>query len=99
MSPRDTTHRDQARQLLGELEALLKAQSDATVTAPLVEAIGPLQQAITAFHMEAIRFRMFTLGRRLHERESDLPPEARTIFDAVRATLELAGFHTRSVSN
>ncbi len=99
MSTESESHREQARQLLGELATLLDAHPDRAVSAPLIEAIEPLQQAIAAFHMEAIRFRMFTLGRHLHEREAQLPPEARTIFDAVRATLELAGFQTRSVSH
>ena len=62
----------------------------------LVEAAEALRRAVAAFHMEAIRFRMFTVDRLLKVVGDDR--EIRARFDAVREALETAGFHTRSHS-
>jgi hypothetical protein len=60
----------------------------------LVEAGEALRRAVAAFHMEAIRFRMFSVDRLLKVVGDDA--SARAAFDDVRHALETAGFHTRS---
>lgn len=59
----------------------------------LVTTTEALRRAVDAFHMEAIRFRMYTVDRMLATQGD---PECRRLFDDVRHTLEAAGFHTRS---
>jgi hypothetical protein len=87
-----------AQQQLANLMELLRGHPDPERVTPLIELCGHLDRAIGSFHMEAIRFRMFTLGRKMHELETELPSQARTLYDAVRGSLEAAGFHTRSVA-
>ncbi len=53
-----------------------------------------LERAIQAFHLEAIRFRMYSLDRLL--KTAGLPAELTTTFERVRHELEAAGFSTRS---
>lgn len=53
-----------------------------------------LRDAVAAFHMEAIRFRMFSVDRLLRVEGSDGP--IRQTFEDLRDALETAGFHTRS---
>lgn len=60
----------------------------------LLEAADALRRAVAAFHMEAIRFRMFTVDRLL--RQIDEAGICRQEFDELRRELEAAGFHTRS---
>ena len=62
----------------------------------LLAECAALTIAIRAFHMEAIRFRMFNVDRALTRGALALPDEARTTFAEVRRHLEAAGFHTRS---
>ena len=59
-----------------------------------IEECEALITAVRAFHMEAIRFRMYNVDRRLTS--LDAPAEARTAFTDARHELEEAGFHTRS---
>lgn len=76
--------------LLAHLTALpASAERDA-----LVAEGQSLATAIKAFHMEAIRFRMYNVERRLSGLEA--PAEARAAFADIRRELEAAGFHTRS---
>ncbi|ODS53170.1 MAG: hypothetical protein ABS36_14645 [Acidobacteria bacterium SCN 69-37] len=60
----------------------------------IVEETQALRRAVAAFHMEAIRFRMYSVDRLLRI-EGDEGP-VRQMFEDVRRTLEEAGFHTRS---
>jgi hypothetical protein len=60
----------------------------------LLEAAEALRRAVAAFHMEAIRFRMFTVDRLL--RQIDVAGGCRPTFDELRRELEAVGFHTRS---
>lgn len=60
----------------------------------ILEEAQALRRAVAAFHMEAIRFRMFSVDRLLRI-EGDEGP-VRQMFDELRNTLEQAGFHTRS---
>lgn len=62
--------------------------------ARLVEEAEALRRAVAAFHMEAIRFRMHSVDRLLHQVGDDA--QTRAAFDEVRSALEAAGFHTRS---
>lgn len=59
----------------------------------LVEESEALRRAVAAFHMEAIRFRMYSVDRLL-KRVGD--SGTTKLFDDLRHLLEAAGFHTRS---
>ena len=78
---------------LDDLLPLVKGLPASTNSNELVESAEALRRAVAAFHMEAIRFRMFTVERLLK-----MTGDARCIavFDDVRHELETAGFHTRS---
>lgn len=60
----------------------------------LIETSDALRRAVSAFHMEAIRFRMYSVDRLIRSSGDD--PSLRTAFDDIRLALETAGFHTRS---
>jgi hypothetical protein len=81
---------------LAQIDALIP-QLDALPAGPerdeIVEEAQALRRAIAAFHMEAIRFRMFNVERLLL-RSGDNAAQA--VFDQLRHELEAAGFHTRS---
>lgn len=78
---------------LDELLAVLKALPTVEVKEELVETAEALRRAVAAFHMEAIRFRMYSVERLLRHVPDT---KAQTTFEAVRHELETAGFHTRS---
>ena len=78
---------------LDDLLPLVKGLPASTNTEELVESAEALRRAVAAFHMEAIRFRMFTVERLL-KTTSDAGCLA--AFADVRHELETAGFHTRS---
>ena len=60
----------------------------------LLEEADALRRAIAAFHMEAIRFRIYAVDRLI--RLGGDAQEARRLLEDVRHALETAGFHTRS---
>lgn len=62
--------------------------------ARIVEEAEALQRAVAAFHLEAIRFRIYNVDRALQK----LAPDAAILaaLEDVRHALEAAGFHTRS---
>jgi hypothetical protein len=60
-----------------------------------IEECAALERAIDAFHMEAIRFRMYTLGRHFETHRAALPAEAATLLEEARTALQAAGFQTR----
>jgi hypothetical protein len=62
----------------------------------LTEDLQALRRAVAAFHMEGIRFRMYSVDRDL-KANGDLP-EPRHLYEELRQSLEEAGFHTRSHS-
>jgi len=62
--------------------------------AEIVQTADALRRAVAAFHMEAIRFRMFSVDRLLKAAGDDV--RCRRLFDELRVELENAGFHTRS---
>ena len=94
------TERQQARAGLAALVAGIKTLPEIegrdTLIEALVQEIEALDRAIGAFHMEAIRFRMYTVDRRLQRLSGGTPETLRRTFNEVRAALEAAGFHTRS---
>jgi hypothetical protein len=82
---------------LVKLDALLAALHSLPATdhkAELIETAEALRRAVAAFHMEAIRFRMFGVDRLLRMSGDD--SASRRVFDELRHELETAGFHTRS---
>lgn len=78
---------------LDDLLPLVKGLPSSTNTEELVESTEALRRAVAAFHMEAIRFRMFTVERLL---KVNGDAGCLAAFDDVRHELETAGFHTRS---
>jgi hypothetical protein len=78
---------------LDDLLPLVKSMPPSTNREELVDSTEALRRAVAAFHMEAIRFRMFTVERLLK-----MTGDTRCLaaFAAVRHELETAGFHTRS---
>ena len=79
---------------LDVLLPLLKALPASADQASLVEETEALRRAVSAFHMEAIRFRMHNVERLL--KAAITPGPATEAFDDLRHALEAAGFHTRS---
>ena len=90
MSDRTAASLAKADALLAHLRASAASSSQAT----LIEEAESLRRAIAAFHMEAIRFRMYSVDR-IIKQEGD-ETERRRLFDDLRHELETAGFHTRS---
>lgn len=78
---------------LDDLLPLVKGLPSSANTEELVESAEALRRAVAAFHMEAIRFRMFTVERLL---KGTTDARCLAAFNDVRHELETAGFHTRS---
>ncbi|RZP30104.1 hypothetical protein EVA25_00210 [bacterium] len=92
-----TSEDDRARavQHLEELLKVLKNSENATEITPLAEECESLITAVKAFHMEAIRFRMYNLRRQLTGDEQLVPSEATELFSNAQEALEAAGFQTK----
>src|SRR5689334_5945966 len=78
---------------LDDLLAALAPMPSSAAKDELIETAGALRRAVAAFHMEAIRFRMYSVERLLRTANA---PQCTPLFEAVRHELEAAGFHTRS---
>jgi hypothetical protein len=78
---------------LDELLPLLRALPAGPESSTLVETAEALRRAVAAFHMEAIRFRMYSVDRLLGRLGH---ADCSRVFADVRHALETAGFHTRS---
>lgn len=92
-----TEDRQAAQRRLNDLLTIVRgmpAQTDQL--ARLVEEAEALDRAISAFHLEGIRFRIYNVDRLVQHPPVPLPPDAVTIVADVRKHLEAAGFHTRS---
>jgi hypothetical protein len=85
-----TEHREAALAHVKKLRGQLAAHQ-APEAGELAEH---LERAIQAFHLEAIRFRMYSLDRLL--KSASLPAALTETFEQVRHELEAAGFATRS---
>lgn len=81
-------------EILDRLLAAIEALPEGIHRERLLEEGQALRRAVAAFHMEAIRFRMFSVDRLLRI-EDDRGP-IREMFEQLRGALETAGFHTRS---
>jgi hypothetical protein len=81
---------------LDELSPLLDKLPKSPAVETLTDDMQALRRAVAAFHMEAIRFRMFNVDRGLKLLGD--PPDTRRLYEALRDALETAGFHTRSHS-
>jgi len=79
---------------LDELLPLVKDLPPSQEHDQLVGETEALQRAVGAFHMEAIRFRMYSVDRLIKSLGD--PTEVRRTFEELRHALESAGFHTRS---
>lgn len=80
--------------VLDELLPALRAQAQGEHREQLVEETEALRRAVAAFHMEAIRFRIYTVDRLI--RADGDAPALRALVERLRDALETAGFHTRS---
>ena len=89
-------HRKAAEASLQAFTSHVEAHARTPARETLLQECGALAIAIRAFHMEAIRFRMFNVDRAIAKGGLTLPEEARQAFADVRTHLEAAGFHTRS---
>lgn len=92
----NTDHRKAAEDNLERLMSALQSQPQSSARDAMLEECESLKLAIRAFHMEAIRFRMFNVDRLINRGAVPLPDEAKAAFADVRHELEAAGFHTRS---
>lgn len=93
LSPREKAAQDAAA-----LVTYLRTVPQTAVVSQLVELGEHLERAVTAFHMEAIRFRAFTMSRLIKQHAADLPGDVPQRMETILQDLEAAGFHTRSVS-
>jgi hypothetical protein len=91
-----TDPRKAAEESLEALVASVSTQPHSATRDAFLEECAALRVAIRAFHMEAIRFRMFNVDRLINRGSVVLPDEASHAFGEVRRQLEAAGFHTRS---
>ncbi len=94
-----SAHRELAAQEVAQLTARLAALPPTGVVPELVELGGHLERAIRAFHMEAIRFRSYSMRRLIKLNADALPAEVPDAMEKIVAALEAAGFQTRSVSS
>lgn len=81
---------------LDELLAILEELPRMADLDRLIDDTQALRRAVAAFHMEAIRFRMYSVDRGL--KAAGDAANARPAFEELRQALEAAGFHTRSHS-
>jgi hypothetical protein len=79
---------------LDTLLPLVTALPASPARTQLVDEAEALKRAVAAFHMEAIRFRVYAVDRLIASAGD--PPDIRRVFDELRHALEDAGFHTRS---
>jgi hypothetical protein len=91
-----TDHRLNAKQEVERLLGALRNDPNVQQLQGLAAECESLSSAIAAFHIEAIRFRMFNVDRLLTRGGLPIPPGAPDMFASVRRELEAAGFHTRS---
>ena len=89
--------RQAAQRRLEDLLTILRGMPAGTdQLARLLEEAEALGRAISAFHLEGIRFRIYNVDRLVQHPPVPLPQEAAAIVADVRSHLEAAGFHTRS---
>ena len=79
---------------LDQLLPLIKSLPASPEHDQLVGEAEALRRAVGAFHMEAIRFRMYSVDRLI--KSAGDQANLRQTFEELRQALESAGFHTRS---
>src|SRR4051812_19949481 len=94
--PTSTDHRKAAEESLQALVSSVETQARSEAQDKFLEECAALAVAIRAFHMEAIRFRMYNVDRAITRGGLTLTDQGRAAFADVRSELEAAGFHTRS---
>jgi hypothetical protein len=77
-----------------ELLSALNNRARSSENDALIGDVTALRRAIAAFHMEGIRFRMYSADRALTKTGNE--PALRELYEGLRQALEAAGFHTRS---
>jgi hypothetical protein len=88
--------RQAAQRRLNDLLTIVRTAPQKDQFARLIEEAEALDRAISAFHLEGIRFRIYNVDRIVQHPPVPLPADATTIVADVRKHLEAAGFHTRS---
>jgi hypothetical protein len=88
--------RQAAQRRLNDLLTIVRTAPLKDQFARLIEEAEALDRAISAFHLEGIRFRIYNVDRIVQHPPVPLPADATTIVADVRKHLEAAGFHTRS---
>jgi hypothetical protein len=92
-----TEDRQAAQRRLNDLLTIVRGMpAEKDQLARLLEEAEALERAISAFHLEGIRFRIYNVDRLVQHPPVPLPAEAAAIVADVRKHLEAAGFHTRS---
>jgi hypothetical protein len=92
-----TAERQAAQRRLNDLLTIVRGMpAQRQELARLLEEAEALDRAISAFHLEGIRFRIYNVDRLVQHPPVPLPVEALAIVADVRKHLEAAGFHTRS---
>jgi hypothetical protein len=91
-----TDERQAAQRRLNDLLALLKGAPQQDALKNLIDETEALGRAISAFHLEGIRFRIYNVDRMVTHPPVPLSADATQIVADVRHHLEAAGFHTRS---
>ena len=89
--------RQAAQRRLNDLLTIVRGlPAEKDQLARLLEEAEALERAISAFHLEGIRFRIYNVDRLVQHPPVPLPADAAAIVADVRRHLEAAGFHTRS---
>jgi len=96
MATDSTDHRQAAQTRLTDLATLVRTLPPNDDLTRLLDEMAALDRAISAFHLEGIRFRMYNVDRLVMHSSVPLPEEATAAVADVHAHLEAAGFHTRS---
>jgi hypothetical protein len=99
----DGPTRDQCRALartrVDDLVSRLEAEGGRESHAEAIELAAHLASAIDSFHLEAIRFRMFTLDRLFSTGKLQASSAVLGILDELKHALEAAGFQTKSIAH
>jgi hypothetical protein len=90
-----TDHRSAAQTTITQLITVLQSTPGGAASS-LISECESLSRAIAAFHMEGIRFRMYSVDRLVTRHRSTLPDAVPGLLEETRKHLESAGFHTRS---
>jgi hypothetical protein len=89
-------HRLAAERRVNDLIAAVRALPPNDHLTRMIDEAESLGRAIAAFHLEAIRFRMYNVDRMATQSPEPLPVEVMTAVTDIHRHLEAAGFHTRS---